>query len=454
MKLTMLLTLIMSMLLLNLTALSEEPNDSYTLVINYPEIDFLDNLFAQNTSNDETEAEEEQKEIKMEIVIPENAGEVDMDEINRKINEAMKRVDEATSDLDSISGRGSVSININTSRRDTPYMGVVFDDLTLSQANDLGYNKFYGVLITRVVPDSPARAHRLLPDDILMEIDDQRVTNKRIFSNIVDSYNIGDTVKLKLFRNRQEMVMDFTFGSREGESGTGEVPSERRKPKIDLGDGGGGWIPVWYTPELDDINDLIAELGFSRLDDSGQFLNGGGLKGNIGNGLFLGGMLVGYTLERKIGHETNPEDPANSESVIRRMRYNVRYGGITLEQRIGITRKLITSVGSMLGWGRTAIEVSQNKGDHLWGNIPEDLDASVNNHLYISKNHIFLQPKIELFYRITDWLSLRGEVGYIYSYSYHSGWKAMDAGDVYEVTNSPDTSFSGMTVSVGPWFGF
>lgn len=424
------------------------------------EFDFLNDpeiimLFAQNNPNS-VDNLNEGKEIKLEVVIPQNAGEVDMDEVNRRVNEAMKRVDEATRDLDSIPGRRVISVDISGSSGDSPYIGIVTDNMTLGQASDLGYNKFYGVLITRVVPNSPASAQRLLPDDIIMEIDGHRITDRRIFNNVLNFYSVGDTVKMRLFRNRQEIVIDFTFGSRYADVD----PADRerrvavRKPKIDVGSGGGSWIPVWYMPELDDVNDLITKLGFSEIDDRGHFLNGGGLKGNIGGGLFLGGMLVGYSLDRKIGHTTDPANTGTAEDTVRRLKYNVRYGGITLEQRVGISRKLITSFGGMLGWGRTGIEVSQNKGHHIWNTIPDDLDSSINNYLNISKSHIFLQPKVELFYRLNDWLSIRGEVGYILSYSYHSGWKAEDSGDVYEVKGSPNTSFDGMTISIGPWFGF
>ncbi|MDP8226241.1 MAG: hypothetical protein P9L89_01180, partial [Candidatus Celaenobacter polaris] len=68
--------------------------------------------------------------------------------------------------------------------------------------------------------------------------------------------------------------------------------------------------------------------------------------------------------------------------------------------------------------------------------------------------YILLQPKFEMIYRLTDWLGIRAAVGYMLSYSYHSGWNANICDDIFEVTNSPETKLDGLTISVGPWFGF
>lgn len=439
MKQLILIAVLLGISVVYAISMPEQEMGVYVSVFEYPYSNGYEMLFAEN-HNDEDAPQPT-------IIIPQGQEDVDMEEINRIIDEAMERVEKATKDAE----RRTISIHIDTSGAEKPYLGIVTEDLTLNQAADLGYNKFYGIRITRVVPDSPARAHRLLPDDIIMEIEGQRIPNRRIFSNIVDSYNIGDTVEMKIFRNRQEMEIDFTFGSRHERAVETEIT---RKPKIDVGSIGGSWIPVWYTPDVDDINELIENLGFSPIDDRGQFLNGGAGKINVGKGLFLGGMGVGYSLERRIQHEVVTGENGLTENVIRRLRYNVGYGGITLEQRIPLSRKLITSAGAMLGWGGTTIEVSQNTGDYDWFTLPQDLDSSVNNYLNLSKNHIFLQPKVELFFRLNNWLSIRGEAGYIISYSYHAGWNVDDAGDIYEVKGSPDTSFDGMTISLGPWFGF
>ena len=442
MKNIIVLTLILLLGVAGLSAMANIEEKVSKVLVELPYHEVYDLLFAENRSKVDEPLEE--TVVQQKIIVADSSTDVDMDEVHRKIEEAMRKVEEATGDLDMSSTRRVIAIELDRKPTDTPYMGITTEDLTLSQASDFGYNRFYGILVARVVPNSPARAQRILPDDIIMEIDGQRVTNRRIFTNIVDSYNIGDTVRMKIFRNRQEMDINFTFGSRHEGVPVGETTV--RKQKIYVGSLGGGWIPMWYTPDMDDLNGLISAFGFTEIDDRGQFLNGGGGKLNIGKGLFLGGMGAGYSQDRRIF------DPDNN--VIRRMKYSVGFGGVTLEQRIPITSKFITSFGSMLGWGSTKLEISQNDGNYDWEDLPEQLSSSVNNYLNLSKSHIFLQPKVEMYYRLNNWLSIRGEAGYILSYSYHSGWNIDDSGEFYEVKNSPNTSFDGLTLSVGPWFGF
>jgi len=329
-----------------------------------------------------------------------------------------------------------------------PYMGVYFEDMTLAKARSLNYNENYGILITGVVPDSPARLYRILSDDIIMEIDGQKVWDKKTFSKIIDAHYVGDTVPIKLFRNGEEQTINFVFGSRKQTVVVDVETGEPVKHRLNPGNGGGGWIPVWFTPDVDDINDIVTRMGFSEIDDKGIFMNGLGGKGNVGNGWMLGGMGCWYTLDRKI------DNPSTTPNTIRRMEYHVGYGGVTLDKRIPLSRKFITSAGFMLGWGGWSLEVNQTDGDYDWKTLPNSMNSSVNNHMEISKNYIFVQPKVMAMYRIMDWLAIRAEVGYIASYSFYSGWKANVVDEDFEIPNSPDTSFDGMTFTIGPWFGF
>jgi hypothetical protein len=82
------------------------------------------------------------------------------------------------------------------------------------------------------------------------------------------------------------------------------------------------------------------------------------------------------------------------------------------------------------------------------------MDSSSNNAIEIEKNYIMFQPKAVVMYKILDWLSIRAEGGYIISHSFTNGWNAISCDDDFEIENSPETSFDGYTISIGPWFGF
>jgi hypothetical protein len=376
------------------------------------------------------------------------------EEIIVEVNEALQEVQEEleTMHLDLGIEMGS----------DGPYVGVYHENLDFEKARELHYNNMYGILITGIVPNSPAHYYRLREDDVLMEIDDEEVLNTKKFSSILKSYFVGDIVKFKVFRNEKEMDIEFTLGSRNQKiSSTGEVivtvetkdQKKKKKKKNSVGYGGGSWIPVWSMIDLTDINNVLTSLEFEPLREEGIFMQGGGGKGNIGKGWFIGGMGADYTIDRKIGVLIN-EGTVDEKNVTRRMVFNTGFGGVTLDKRFAISRKLIASVGFMLGGGGHELESSQTDGNYDWDTIGEDMESSDNNYAKLTKSYIMVQPKIMLMYRINGWLGIRAEGGYLKSYSYHSGWNAESCGDTFEVANSEETPYDGYTISIGPWFGF
>ena len=225
----------------------------------------------------------------------------------------------------------------------------------------------------------------------------------------------------------------------------------KKKKKLSVGHGGGGWIPVWFVDdnEFTDINHVLDAYGFNGLDKKGILMQGGGGHGNVGKGWFIGGMGTRYSIDKKKGHITEDGEP-----VTRRMLYTNGYGGVTLDKRIALTKNLVTSLGFMLGWGGHNLQISQTDGAYNWLELNDDMDKSANNAIEIEKNYILFQPKATVMYRILDWLSIRAEGGYMLSHSYTGGWDAISCEDNFEIDNSPETPYQGYTISIGPWFGF
>ncbi|MBC8384721.1 MAG: PDZ domain-containing protein [Candidatus Cloacimonetes bacterium] len=380
-------------------------------------------------------------------------------EIKEEISQAMEEVENET----------GITIDLNLNEDDyydKPFMGVFFEDLSLKKARELKYNQFYGILITGVVKESPAKYFRLLEDDIIMQIGEEKVIDKDKFGKIISSHYVGEKVKLKIFRFGKEKVLDFMFGARNktiNENGelvdkpetikTDKKGNVIKKKKLSTGHGGGSWIPVWFVTDLDDVNKLITDFEFSEVRDNGMFFNGGGGKGPIGKGLFLGGMGAGYGFDRKKGVTIN-ENTIDEKAVTRRMKFSSAFGGVTLDKRFAFSRKILSSLGFMLGWGGYDIEVSQTDGNYNWDELEAGLTSSDNNTIEMQKKYILLQPKVMLMFRLTSWLALRAEGGYMLSYSYDAGWNSKSCDDVFEIENSPETAYDGYTISIGPWFGF
>lgn len=328
----------------------------------------------------------------------------------------------------------------------TPFLGVYLKDLTFKKMYELRYDQTYGVLITGVVRNGPAFKAGLMKDDIIMEFGGEKVKYEDHLIRLRNSHNVGDKVEVKYFRDGEVRTTTLILGSREHKyTKEGEVIKPSKK-KLSAGYGGGSWIPVWYVPDFDDVNEIISQLEFPTLSKNGLFMNGGGGKGPIGKGLFIGGMGAGCGITRK-------KDVTLSDStrVTRKMKYDIGYGGVTLTKRIPFSRKLVSLVELMLGWGRTTLEILQKDGNYNW-DIEGDLDTSDHNYyVKMEKKFIALHPKVGLMYRITSWLGVRATAGYIYTYSFKPDWTANED---FDVVGSKNTKFSGYTFTIGPWFGF
>lgn len=334
---------------------------------------------------------------------------------------------------------------------DAPFFGIYPADLDFPKAQALNYPNSYGILITGIVPNSPAYQYRLAEDDIIMELDGKKALNLNEFDKLKSYYRAGDSVKIKLFRNGETKDVDFVFGSRT----VPQVPSIPEIPKMQkrsVGSMGGSWIPMYYMADLDDVNEFVQALGFAGLPEDGILTHGFGGKGNIGKGWFLGGQFSFYSDMKKMS------TPETDDDYIDYLSDDIFIGGATLDKRFALSRNVFSSVGLMIGGASHTINLIHTNGDYNW--ITEETDnvtdaIGFNSSGTISKGYILVQPRAELMVKLLSWLGLRGEVGYIYGYGPSKGWKVQHPnGEVYEMQNSPDTPFQGVTFSVGPWFGF
>lgn len=372
------------------------------------------------------------------------AEEVDIEEVEQEVQETMMEVEETLDEA-------NINILISRTSKDTPKMGIFLSDIDFEDAYKMHYPYCYGVYVAGVSPGGPSQKAGISKGDIIMEFDGKKAKFESNLVKLIKSKNIGDEVKVKLFRD--EEIFEATLKLETLQSKGSEVTRTKDgiKKKKSVGFGGGSWIPVWFVDdnEFADINHILTDLGFKGLDEKGILLHGGGGKGNVGKGWFLGGMGAEYSFDKKKGYTTD-----EGTSVTRRMLYSTSYGGVTLDKRVAITNRLVTSLGFMLGWGGHNLQISQTDGSYDWNTLNDGMDSSANNAIEMEKNYILFQPKVMVMYRILDWLGFRAEGGYMLSHSYTNGWDAVTCDDNFEISNSPETSFQGYTVSIGPWFGF
>jgi S1-C subfamily serine protease len=98
-----------------------------------------------------------------------------------------------------------------------PFIGIGMEDLTPQLAKQINSNpnnpiripEINGILVARVVPNSPAANAGIRIGDVVVQIDGQRVNNGEQLLNIVEQSRIGQTLQLKVQRGNQTQQLSI-----------------------------------------------------------------------------------------------------------------------------------------------------------------------------------------------------------------------------------------------------
>ncbi|MCW5822523.1 MAG: trypsin-like peptidase domain-containing protein [Cyanobacteria bacterium TGS_CYA1] len=88
-----------------------------------------------------------------------------------------------------------------------PFLGIYFEDILANPkaAHTLNNNPV-SVIVGKLVPASPAAASGIIPGDTIKEADDRKVNSAQEVRDILKNKKAGDTLKLKLERNKQNLT--------------------------------------------------------------------------------------------------------------------------------------------------------------------------------------------------------------------------------------------------------
>jgi serine protease Do len=92
------------------------------------------------------------------------------------------------------------------------YLGVFIQDLTPELADSFGLKETEGVLISDVIPDSPAEKGKIQKGDVVLEYDGQQVKERYQFTKMVGNTPVGKKVKIVVLRDKKERALWVTIG--------------------------------------------------------------------------------------------------------------------------------------------------------------------------------------------------------------------------------------------------
>jgi len=325
-------------------------------------------------------------------------------------------------------------------------LGIYIENMDFEEAYHRHYPECYGVVVTGVVNGGNADRAGLISDDIIMEFDGEKVRYESHLLNLRDSKKIGDTVPVKYFRNEKVMETVLVFAppviTEDNSKDWGDFDDFGKKKKLSVGYGGGGPLGILVDYDLDNLNSFIGLYDFQPIDKNSVVFFGGYGMGNVGKGLFIGGMGAGLKYDQKFNTADGNTRLLNIES---------GFGGVTVTKKLPLfSSDVILDFGTMIGGGRTTIELAQSDGNYSWDT--PSIEEGNNWYAKYEKDYLTLYPSVGVLVRIKSWFGLHASTGYLWNYSIKESWSALPLEFDVGGDNAPDP-FNGQTVEIGVWFG-
>src|SRR5438128_6473755 len=98
---------------------------------------------------------------------------------------------------------------------DSSWLGVETHEVTADKAKELKLSAERGVVLGKIVPDSPAAKAGLKENDVVMEINGQRVEGAAQFRRMIHEIPAGRTIQLTVWRDGRTQAISATLGKSE-----------------------------------------------------------------------------------------------------------------------------------------------------------------------------------------------------------------------------------------------
>ncbi len=115
----------------------------------------------------------------------------------------------------------------DTGRVERGWLGVQIQPVTPEVASSLGLEQHQGVLVTQVLPQSPAQRAGLRDGDVIIRVADQAMSDYRQLTRYVATLPAGKKVEIEVLRGSQRQKLAVTIGAMP-QSETAQAPMPRR----------------------------------------------------------------------------------------------------------------------------------------------------------------------------------------------------------------------------------
>ncbi|MGD9342912.1 MAG: PDZ domain-containing protein, partial [Desulfuromonadales bacterium] len=144
------------------------------------------------------------------------------------------------------------------------WLGVTVQALNKELADSFGLDSTHGALVNEVIEDSPADKAGLKRGDIIVEYDGTRVDELNDLPRLVAATPVGETVRVKVFRDGKERTIKVEIG---------RLDDGEQELAVDDEEGGGalGITAANVTPELVERYSLESDQGIliTKIDPEG-----------------------------------------------------------------------------------------------------------------------------------------------------------------------------------------
>jgi len=164
-----------------------------------------------------------------------------------------------------------------------------------------------------------------------------------------------------------------------------------------------GLLPV------DDVNAHIASLnlGLGSLPN-GMLFTGVDLYSAIG---LIPNVRAGFSWITGSSSVSSTGTVAGGTEVSRRYTYDVGLRTVYFDYAIVPVRSLSILPGIGLGWGRQTLELTEGVATRPW-NVVQNGPIAPDRFLYIDRSMLYVQPRINIEYTVTPFLSVRAQAAY------------------------------------------